>query len=416
MATNKMIARIKSILTTPTTEWPVIAAEPATPAGLYQNYILILAAIPAVCGFIKMSFLGHSLPLLGDYKIGVGAGLKASLMSYLLSLVGVYLMALLISALAGKFGGEKNTLQALKTATYAYTASWVAGIGELLPWIGGLVMIAGGIYSIYLLYLGLPHTMKCPPERAKSYTAVTMLIAIVLSLLIGIVAGGAIGLHTPTPGANTSGEEPQFDPNSTLGKLQQLGKRAEEASRKMDEAQKSGDTEAQQQAMRDMVGAVLGGGNTVESLAPERLEPFVPQTLAGMPRSEYSAGRNGAMGMQFSTAEATYADTNGEHSLHLEITDMGSAKGLMALAGWAAFQQDTKTDHGYEKTYKENGRMMHEQWNSESKEGEYAAVLGERFIVKVDGTVDSMDALKSALDGIDLAALEALKSEGVKTQ
>ena len=39
-------------------EWLVIAEEPATISGLYLNYILVLAAIPAVCGFIKMSFLG----------------------------------------------------------------------------------------------------------------------------------------------------------------------------------------------------------------------------------------------------------------------------------------------------------------------------------------------------------------------
>src|SRR5690606_29187893 len=58
---NKLIARIKAILTTPKTEWPVIAAESETVAGLYKNYILVLAAIPAVMGFIKSSIIGYSL-------------------------------------------------------------------------------------------------------------------------------------------------------------------------------------------------------------------------------------------------------------------------------------------------------------------------------------------------------------------
>ena len=57
----KLMARVKAILITPKTEWPVIAAEPETVAGLYKNYILILAAIPAVFGFIKGSIIGFSL-------------------------------------------------------------------------------------------------------------------------------------------------------------------------------------------------------------------------------------------------------------------------------------------------------------------------------------------------------------------
>jgi hypothetical protein len=162
------------------------------------------------------------------------------------------------------------------------------------------------------------------------------------------------------------------------------------------------------------MGAVLGGGAQVESLAPERLKPFVPETLAGMARSNYSAQRNAAMGMQFSTAEASYTDAGSGRSLRLEITDMGSAKGLMAFAGWAAVRQERESDQGYEKTYSSNGRLVHEKWNSNNRRGEYAAVLGERFVVKVSGKADSMDVLKSALESVDLAGLDVLKNEGVK--
>ena len=87
----------------------------------------------------------------------------------------------------------------------------------------------------------------------------------------------------------------------------------------------------------------------------------------------------------------------------------------MALAGWAGMQQDSESDHGYEKTYRSDGRMVHEQWDSNDKQGEYSVVLGERFVVKVSGKADSMKTLKSALDGLDLAGLEALRNEGVKS-
>jgi len=281
-----------------------------------------------------------------------------------------------------------------------------------------LLMLAGGIYSIYLLYLGLPQTMKCPPEKSKAYTAVTILIAILISWTVAFVAGNVAGLGTMMHGTGGATIEDSgdmhFDADSPLGKLQQLGQRAEEASRKLETAQKSGDVEAQKQAMNEMVGAVLGGGAQVEALAPERLKPFVPATLAGIARTDYSAERKGAMGMQVSTAEANYTDEGTGRSLHLEITDTGSAKGLMGFASWAVIQQDSESDQGYEKTYKADGRLMHEEWDSGNRQGEYAAVLGERFIVKVSGNADSIDVLKSAMDSLNLSGLEALKNEGVK--
>lgn len=415
---NKLFARVMAILTKPANEWPLIAEEPATISALYRNYILVLAAIPAVFGFVKMSFIGMSVPFMGTFHTGVGAGLKGMIVGYALSLVGVYLMALLINALAPTFGGRKNPLQALKTVAYAYTASWVAGIGQLLPWIGVLVTLAGAGYSIYLLYLGLPHTMKCPPEKSKAYTAVSFVIAILVGWTVAIIAGNVAGPGTMVNGTGGTSIESRgdihFDTDSPLGKLEQLGKRAEEASRKFEAAQKSGDSEAQNQAMREMVGAVLGGGDQVESLAPKRLKSFLPETLAGIARSDYAAERNAAMGMQISTAKAHYTDAGTGRSLNLEITDMGSAKGLMAFAGWAIVQQDRESDQGYEKTYKSDGRLLHEKWNNKNQQGEYAAVLGKRFVVKVSGKADSIGELKSALDSLDLDGLEALKNEGVK--
>ena len=43
-----LVDRVKNILLSPRTEWPVIDAEPATVASLYTGYIMPLAAIPAL--------------------------------------------------------------------------------------------------------------------------------------------------------------------------------------------------------------------------------------------------------------------------------------------------------------------------------------------------------------------------------
>jgi hypothetical protein len=415
---NKIIARAKAILLTPKTEWPVIANEPATVADLYKNYIVILAAIPAIFGFIKMSLIGISMPFMGTVRVGIVSGISGMVVTYVLSLVMAYVMALIVDALAPTFGGQKNLIQALKTVTYAYTASWVASIGQMVPFLYVLVALAGAIYSIYLLYLGMPHTMKCPPEKSTGYTAVAIIVAIVLSFVVSLVVGRITGMGGMLGGAgpgvtiSRDGSDVQFDKDSPLGKMEQWSKSVEQASKDMESAQKSGDKDAQAAALKSMMGAALGGAG-VEALSPDRLKSFIPESLAGMPRTGFSAERNNAMGMQISEAHGTYANDAGR-SVNLEITDAGSAKGLLGLASWAGVEGEKQTDSGYEKTYRDNGRMIHEEWHG--KRGEYAVVIADRFTVKVDGDAVNIDQLKAALGAVDLSGLEDLKNEGVKKE
>jgi hypothetical protein len=328
----------------------------------------------------------------------------------------VFVVALIVDALAPTFGGTRDRVQALKTVAYCYTASWIAGIAAILPFISVLIMLAAGIYGIYLLYLGLPHTMKCPQDKAAGYTAVIIIVVIVLSFLIfaviGAVTGGGMFMRGASPfSVSQDSRETTFDKDSTVGKLEQYAKQVEEAGKKMEAAQKSGDKDAQAEAMKTMMGAALGSGN-VEAVAPDKLEPFLPESLGGMTRSAFSTQRNSAMGMQMTEARATYTAEDGR-SWDLQVTDTGTAKGLLGLAGWAGIEGENETATGYDKTYHEDGRLIHEQWDRSSSRGEYAVVVGERFTVKLEGQAESIDDLKAALADLDLDALEAMKGEGV---
>jgi hypothetical protein len=416
---GKIIERIKAILTTPRTEWPAAAAEPATVQSLYAGYIAIVAALPIIAGFIKGSLIGTSAFGI-TVRTPIGMGIVGMVLQYVLALVIVYVVALIINALAPTFGGQKDMVQALKTVAYAWTASWIAGIAVIVPWLGWLIAIAGAVYAIYLLYLGLPHTMKCPPEKAGGYTAVSVIIAIVLSWIVGAIVVGVVGTAAMTGAAmggmhvtGSNGDSVTIDSDSALGKLAAMGQRAEQASKELDAAQKSGDGQAQSAAMGKMMGAMAGSNGNVEALAPDQIKAFLPDSLGNLKRSSLSAERNSAMGMQISQASANYAADNGQH-VTLEVSDTGGAKGFMSLAAAMAPEEEKQTDHGYEKTYSADGNLVHEEWDTQSKYGEYSVVVGKRFTVKANGNVDSIDQLKQAVASIDLGKLESLKDAGVK--
>jgi len=164
-----MIDRAKGILLEPRNEWPRIAAEPATTQSLYTGWILILAAIGPVALALR------------TFGLGIGAALVA----YGISLVVVYVVALIADAISPSFGGDRDTLQSLKLVAYAMTPGWIGGVFQILPWIGGLIALLASAYGIYLFYLGAPVLRRCSAEKAVAYTAVVVLAVLVLQILLG---------------------------------------------------------------------------------------------------------------------------------------------------------------------------------------------------------------------------------------
>ena len=73
-----MKTRETNILTKPAAEWPVIAAETTAPMDLISSYAAPLSAISAICGFIGLSIIGVSMPLMGTFRAGIGSGLASA--------------------------------------------------------------------------------------------------------------------------------------------------------------------------------------------------------------------------------------------------------------------------------------------------------------------------------------------------
>jgi hypothetical protein len=195
-----LVDRVKNILMNPKQEWEVIDGEAATVGGLYTGYIIPLAAIGPICTAIGYSVFGIRLPFVGTWRTPIGSAIASAVVTFVLTLVGVYVVGLIIDNLAPTFGGTRSAIQAFKVAAYSHTAAWVAGIFALIPGLRFLGIL--GLYSLYLLFLGLPVLMKSPKEKALSYTAVVIIVAIIIYFVIGMVASRfvsypSMGGYTP---------------------------------------------------------------------------------------------------------------------------------------------------------------------------------------------------------------------------
>jgi Yip1 domain len=414
-----LVDRIKNICLTPKTEWDVIAPEQTETAKLFINYVAPLVAIGVVANFVSSSLIGKSSFFGATVRIPMMWGVGWALVGFVLTLIGVFIAALIVNALAPTFGAEKNPAQALKVAVYSFTPAWIAGILFLIPY-GAFLILLAACYCLYVLYTGLPKLMKCPEDKAVGYTAVVAICSFVVMFIFGALTtciGGAgmlaTGAMTGQLGERASKRaEVTFDKDSAIGKLEALGKKMEESGKKMEAAQKSGDQGAQVAAAMEALGTLTGGGKRVEPMGIDQLKPFVPETLGGLAKKSSKTEKTGIAGLMISKAEARYGDDGGK-SLELDISDTGGASGFMALASWVNVQGEKEDEYGTEKTQKIDGRMVHEKVSKKGGTHEYSVLIGERFMVTVRGTGVSFEEVKSAAKSIDMAKLESMKAVGV---
>jgi len=180
-----LFERIKAILLEPKSEWAVIGREPGDFGYLFYTYVAYVAAIPPICTFIGTVIIGW-----GSYRVGLVSGLIHAIIAYVLTLVGVFVVAYIIDFLAGVFGGQKNIDNAMKVSAYAPTAAWVVGVFNLIPPLAILGIL--GLYSLYLLYTGIAALMKPPADKAIIYTIAVVVCVIVVWFFIFYVIVGTL--------------------------------------------------------------------------------------------------------------------------------------------------------------------------------------------------------------------------------
>jgi hypothetical protein len=186
-----IVDRAKNIIMTPKTEWTAIAAEEPNVGQIISGYVIPLALIPAIAAMLGYGLIGRGMA--SSFTMGIAM----AIIGFVVALGGVYLTAYVIDMLAPNFGSQKNFGRAMQLVAYSYTPAWVAGILNIIPVLGVLVLVAS-IYGLYLMYLGFPHTMKTPDDKVVVYMVVSIVVLIVvyfvLTALLTAIVLGVFGL------------------------------------------------------------------------------------------------------------------------------------------------------------------------------------------------------------------------------
>lgn len=184
-----IVARVQGILLRPKEEWPKIKEESQSASQMLTSYVMILAAIPAVAQFIGYGIVGHRVPFYGWFRLGIGTALVRGILSYVLTVASVYVLHIIINALAPTFSSKQNPESVMKLAAYAMTPGLVAAALGIIPMLYILVWVAN-LYGVYILYLGLDAgIMETPKEKIVSYLVVIIVITFVIMFVVGAILG-----------------------------------------------------------------------------------------------------------------------------------------------------------------------------------------------------------------------------------
>jgi hypothetical protein len=441
--------RIKNVLLTPKTEWAVIEPEPTSVAQLYTGYVIPLAALAAVVSFVRMSVIGISMPFGDTLRTPFFSGLVMALVSFGFGLLGLFLVGIIINGLAPTFSGERNQRQALKTAAYAFTPAWLGSVLGLLPAFATLLELAAGLYGIYLLYLGLPHLMRSPRDKAVGYTATVVICTILLGVLFGILSAvtGGFGGHsrfggvngvTLTPeqrqqraaaavgsmlgGALGTDEKGKAGLTAAIGNLAAAGQKmdAQQNGAAAPAASTSGSNADPQNpvaattGLLTALGGAMGGSRRVDPVDFHTLKGLLPEALPDMQRTDAEGNSQQALGVKGSSATASYQGAAGARA-QIKISDLSGVSGLLDMADSIAQGNSSESDTGYEKNATIGGRTVHEKYDNRSRHGEISAIVAKRFGVDVTGDGVAMSTLEQYASSVDFSRLESMKDAGAQS-
>ena len=373
-----VVERAKAIILQPRSEWPVIEAE-TTPSGeIFTRYAVPLAAIGPVAQLLGSQLFGFSAFGV-TYRPSLAGGLSMAIIGFILALLGIFIISFIANKLAPKFGGESSSRAAFKLVVYSMTAGWLSGIFALIPSISFLSIL--GLYSFYLFYTGVGPLMKVPPEKALTYTIVTVLCVLVIYIIIASVTAGVGRLV----GGSNYGSMEGGTVTSSNGETMAIPGIGTVDTAKLEEATKD-----------------VENAQNRTAIAPGTLQGLLPASIGSFARSSVSSSKAGPV----SQAEAVYAVD--DKSITLKVSDIAAMGAIAGMAGAFGVESNEENADGYERTKTVDGNLTTEKWDRTSNSGAYSTMVAKRFMIEAEGDAGSIDELKSATTRIDTGKLAAL--------
>ena len=182
------LSHVWGLLFHPEEEWQAIRKEHCTVPRCYCSHVLLLAAIPAVAGYIGTTQVGWQVTARELHRLTPDSALQIAILFYITMLVAVFTVGKMIHWMGQTYGSKQSLPQCIALAAYTATPLFLIGIMLLYPllWLNLVLGLPALGYTVYLLYTGVPVMMGVPKERGFLFASAVLAVGLVM--LVGVLA------------------------------------------------------------------------------------------------------------------------------------------------------------------------------------------------------------------------------------
>lgn len=186
------IQHIIGLFTDPTKQWVKIREQYQREGRQSIGHIFLLAAIPAISGYIGTTQVGWRIGVGDPIRITGDSAVAIAVIYYLALMVGVFSIGWVIHLLGKAYEVVKPLPLCIALASYIATPLFLIGIMQVYPvlWLNMLIGLPALAYTVYLLYSGLPIMMEIPPEKGFLYSSAVLAVGLVA--LVALLAMTAL--------------------------------------------------------------------------------------------------------------------------------------------------------------------------------------------------------------------------------
>ncbi|MDH5471192.1 MAG: YIP1 family protein, partial [Gammaproteobacteria bacterium] len=128
-----VLQHVWGLFVNPKREWVSIRDDECTIGKCYAFHVLILAAIPAISGFIGTTQFGWQIGVGDPVKLTTQSAGLIAVLYYFAMLVGVFSLGWMIHWMGDTYGAAVPLSKCVTLAAYTATPLFIIGLMELYP-------------------------------------------------------------------------------------------------------------------------------------------------------------------------------------------------------------------------------------------------------------------------------------------
>lgn len=179
---------IKPLLSSPADGWLVIKKANLSVRDVYIRYVIPLALITPICGFIGATQIGW--PVAGADKLFMtsDSAFRIAVLSFIAILVAIMMIGKLVQWMGQTYEAQQPLSRCVNLAAFCISPLLMIGVATLYPplWFIYLLGLPALGYSVFLLYTGVPIMMEISRDRGFLFASAILTVGLIA--LVGLLA------------------------------------------------------------------------------------------------------------------------------------------------------------------------------------------------------------------------------------